>query len=429
MVTTSPSADASNRAMYDARQLGQRSHIGAKAAPLGWTRIGSFLLAGAVFFSTWNLARVGTINFTLTDALLLCSLMILLAQGRVTATPFGSLTPFWVGGLLMMLSGLFVSSLVNGEPLRWLNVASQYAMAYLGVTMLMMSQDPNRTRRLCAVFVMGVTASEAIGVAASFFFTLDDVLPYFGDGFISGNGRVGAMAGEPNPNGASVAFAMPMLLYCLRERILSPIVGLCCAVILVWGLMLSASFTGFTATSLAALVTITLLGVRYLARLLLAVVIAASIFLASGAPLPSTFQERVGSAVESGDLNQAGTFVNRAELMEEAWHFAEDTAFIGMGVDQYRLVSAHDNPVHNLYLLIWNEGGIIAFAGLIAMLSMLLLLAVQGFRIRPREGAMAISVVIVFLIYTSSLPHMYSRNWAVPIMLALSTIYARRAVS
>ncbi|MET1756697.1 O-antigen ligase family protein [Novosphingobium sp. RD2P27] len=388
--------------------------------------VSSRFLAGAVFFSTWNLARLGTINFTLADALVLCSLLILLAQGRITRAPFGALTPFWLGGLLTMLTGLFISTLLNGDPLRWLNVASQYSMAYLGVTMLMMSQDATWTRRVCAVFVLGVTASEAIGVVATFFFTLNDALPYLGDGFISGNGRVGAMAGEPNPNGASVAFAMPMLLYCLRERILPPIAGLCCAVVLVWGLMLSASFTGFAATSVAALITITLFGLRYLVRLLLAVAVAAGIFVASGAPLPATFQDRVGGAVGSADLNQAGTFVNRAELMEEAWHFAEQTAFIGMGVDQYRVISAHDNPVHNLYLLIWNEGGIVAFVGLISMLCLLVVLAGQGFRVRPREGAMALAVVFVFLVYTSSLPHMYSRNWAIPVMLALSTIYGRR---
>jgi O-antigen ligase len=406
-----------------------RLDLGGHAGPFDWGRIASHALAAAIFFSSWSLARFGGVNVTLADALLLCALLILLAQGRVTRVPFGPLTPFWIGGLLTMLAGLFISTLINGEAIRWLNVASQYALAYLGVTVLLMSQDAVWMRRLCAMFVLGVTASQAIGVAATFFFTLNDVLPVLGDGFITGNGRVGAMAGEPNPNGASVAFAMPMLLYCLRQRILPPLFGLCCAVVLVWGLLLSASFTGFAATSLAALITITLLGLRYLVRLALVVAVAGGIFVASGAPLPATFQERVGGAVGHADLGQAGTFVNRAELMEEAWQFAEKTAFIGMGVDQYRLISAHDNPVHNLYLLIWNEGGIVAFVGLITMLCLLIVLAAYGFRFCPREGAMALAVVVVFLIYTSSLPHMYSRNWAMPVMLALSTIYARRIKS
>jgi hypothetical protein len=35
-------------------------------------------------------------------------------------------------------------------------------------------------------------------------------------------------------------------------------------------------------------------------------------------------------------------------------------------------------------------------------------------------------VVLVFLIYTMSYPHMYSRMWVMPVMVALATLYAPR---
>jgi MYXO-CTERM domain-containing protein len=81
--------------------------------------------------------------------------------------------------------------------------------------------------------------------------------------------------------------------------------------------------------------------------------------------------------------------------------------------------------VHNLHLLIWNEGGGPAYAGLIMMLGLLVLFALAGLRERREESAMALAVVVVFLIYTMSIPHMYGRFWVLPVMLALSTIYAR----
>jgi O-antigen ligase len=112
--------------------------------------------------------------------------------------------------------------------------------------------------------------------------------------------------------------------------------------------------------------------------------------------------------------------------MEEAWSFAEDNTIIGMGVDRYRELSAYDNPVHNLFLLIWNEGGAIAFCGLILLLALIGLLAVNGLRISRDKGAMAAAVVLVFLIYTLSYPHMYSRMWVMPVMVALAATYARR---
>src|SRR3546814_14363927 len=61
------------------------------------------------------------------------------------------------------------------------------------------------------------------------------------------------------------------------------------------------------------------MGVRYIFRLGLAVAVAAGLFLASGAPLPKAFQERVGNAVESGDINQAGTFLNRSQIGRASW--------------------------------------------------------------------------------------------------------------
>ena len=40
---------------------------------------------------------------------------------------------------------------------------------------------------------------------------------------------------------------------------------------------------------------------------------------------------------------------------------------------------------------------------------------------------MALAIVAVLLIYTMSIPHMYSRFWILPPILALSTIYGRRS--
>lgn len=391
-----------------------------------WDRIARHSLIAAIFLSGWALLRVGQINLTFSDVFFLFSFVIAALRGRLSVTPFRSLTPFWLTGLVMMLGGLFIGSVVNGDPLRWVNIALQYTVAFLFIPVLLMQQDERITRIAPLVFVTGSALSEAVGILATFFLTYHDTLHWLGDGFITGNDRLGAMAGQPNPNGAVVAFSLPMLLFSLRHQLVSKIGGGACLILLLWGLMLSASFTGFAATLIAILTTLLLMGVRYIFRLGMGVMVAAGLFLASGAPLPKAFQERVGNAVESGDINQAGTFINRSQLIEEAWGFAEDNTIIGMGVDQYRELSAYDNPVHNLYLLIWNEGGAIGFCGLMIMLTLLCLLAVMGLRIDRDRGAMAVAVVMVFLIYTMSYPHMYSRMWVMPVMVALAATYTHR---
>lgn len=384
------------------------------------------LILIGVFLSSWSLFRLGSMNVTVSDIALMLCLAMVASQGRLNLMPFGPLTPFWVVALTLMLGGLFVSSVINGDPLRWANVAVQYTMAYLFIPILLMGQERRITQLLPVFFVLGTTLSEAIGITATFFFTMQDTVDYLGDGFITGNQRLGSMAGQPNPNGAVIAFSMPMLIYTLIKGSMPKLLGLVCGVTLLWGLMLSASFTGFFASMTAIGITLALIGIRHLVRLGLVIAVAAGLFFASGAPLPKAFQERVGGAVETGDISQAGTFLNRSELIAEAWGFAEDTAVIGMGVDRYRELSHHDNPVHNLYLLIWNEGGAIAFLGLVGLLAMLCIFAVGGLRRSREAGGMACAVVIVFLIYTASYPHMYSRMWMVPVFTALGVIYGRR---
>ena len=391
-----------------------------------WDRIARSSLLIAIFLSGWGLLRVGQINLTFSDIFFLLSFIISALRGRLSVTPFRSLTPFWLAGLVMMLGGLFIGSIINGDPLRWVNIALQYTVAFLCIPILLMQQEEGTIRKAPLIFMLGITCSEMVGITASFFLTFHETLHWLGDGFITGNGRLGSMAGQPNPNGAVVAFSLPMLLYSMRFRLIGGLGGVACLILLLWGLMLSASFTGFSASLLAIFTTLLLMGVRYIFRLGLAAGVAAALFFASGAPLPKAFQERVGNAVESGDINQAGTFINRSQLMEEAWGFAEDYTVIGMGVDRYRELSAYDNPVHNLFLLIWNEGGAIAFCGLITLLGLIGLLAVNGLRVNRDKGAMAVAVVLVFLIYTLSYPHMYSRMWIMPVMVALATIYVPR---
>src|SRR3546814_14727504 len=69
-------------------------------------------------------------------------------------------------------------------------------------------------------------------------------------------------------------------------------------------------------------------------------------------------------------MSQAGTFTGRMDLILEAWEIVEDTMFVGIGVDQYRVVSPTQVPVHNMYLLLWAEGGLLALLGWMLLLTL-----------------------------------------------------------
>lgn len=390
-------------------------------------RLARLCLFVAVFFASHAVLRAGDSNFTLTDFALLSALLLSVLSRRLDLRPFRSMTPAWLFGLALMLGGLFVSTIAYGDPLRWLNISSQYLVALFVVPTLLMARNSDTTKRLVAAYVLGVVLSEVIGIAAFFFLTPKDT-QFISPNFLMFNWRLGAMAGEPNSNGATIAYALAMLIYVARVRLMRPRSAVLCGAILVWGLLLSASVTGFTSSLFAVIVTLAVLGLGRLLKVSLAVVVATGLYLGSGAPLPQAFEKRVAAAVQSGDLHKAGTFTDRSDLIREAWEQTGNHILVGMGADQYREVSDHQAPVHNLHLLIWNEGGAPAYFGLLLMLSLMVVFALAGLRERREEAAMALAVVGVFLIYSMSIPHMYARFWVLPVMLALSTIYARPMV-
>ncbi|GMN04237.1 O-antigen ligase family protein [Erythrobacter sp. MTPC3] len=387
-------------------------------------RIARFMLCASIFLAGWSLLRVGPINLTLSDVLLMFVLVVMLFRTQLNTRPFSAMTVFWFIGLALMLGGLLLSTVVNGVVERWVIVAGQYLFAFLLIPMILMGQETTLTRRLPALFVLGITVSQLIGVSASLLFEPADTLALMGKGFLTGNGRVGAMTGEPNSNGAMIAYALPMLFYCIQKRTIPLGIGLICGAMLVWGLLASGSFTGFAASVIAVSVFLVVSGLGLFLRFAVVAVVGAGLFVASGLPLPETFEDRVAGAISTGDLSQAGTFTDRSKLIEEAWQKADDHVFIGQGVDQYRVESFYGAPVHELHLLIWNEGGAIAFVGLLMLLLILIGGALSAITKSRMEGAMILAVVAVFMVYSFSIPHMYSRQWILPVLLAISTFFA-----
>ncbi len=392
-----------------------------------WLRIGRYLLYACAFVGGWHLLRVGGQNITLSDVAFLACFAVMLGNGRLSVSPFGGASSLWYLAVGTMLLGLFASTALNGDLSRWLVVAVQYTLALCLIPMLLNSYPRDITARLPLIFCLGVVVSQLIGIVSINLFSYAQTSILLGTKFISGSGRLGALAGEANWNGASIASAMPMLIYSLVRGHIRVVPAVLCAIILAWGLLLSASFTGFCATLLSTLIALFLLGPKYVARLALVVAVGGGLFVAAGAPLPETFQKRVAGAITSGDLDQAGTFTGRAELIKEAWIMAEDTTLIGLGVDRFREESMHGAPVHQLYLLVWTEGGFIAFVGLLSILGLLIALGINAVRIDRVGGAMATGVIAVLLVYTFTSAHMYARLWMMPVMVALSAVYARRS--
>ncbi|MGB5778526.1 MAG: hypothetical protein WBH10_05570 [Allopontixanthobacter sediminis] len=417
-VMARPISSENNALPGHGRALDYRAtaHVGDGSAYRS-QRLFDAIIICAVFLSTWRVLRWGWTNVTVSDIGLVVAGSFLLMRGRLNVRPLGELSSVWYLAFAAMIGGLLLGSLANGEPVRWLIGSAQYFLALVFVPMLFMSLDRHLLVQSMKAFVLGVALSQIIGIVAAQFFDFHDTYWTIDHGFITPNGRIGAMSGEPNLNGATCAFGFAMLAYLYLSRLITVRFAALCGVAIGWGLLMSASFTGFSATMFALVVIVTLSGLRGTARIGLPVLVAVACYVLLGGPLPEAFAQRVGGAITTGNLSMAGTYVERSQLIREAWAMADSHLLVGVGLDGYRDVSSYGIPVHNLFLLLTNEGGLLSIGGLLAMLGILLAWFIGTYRRHRLEGSVGLAVLGVFIIYAMAIPHMYTRVWTIPVML------------
>jgi hypothetical protein len=384
-----------------------------------------WVLFAAVFTAAYISWRPFEILFTLSDALFCVALVLAVQTGRLPLAPFGPLSGPWYLCVLVLLAGLFLGSMVNGDPERWLVVALQYSFAYLLLPMLLVMPSIGQTRQLLLAFAMGVAAMQLFGAAVYFGYDGDymELEATFGHAFVSGSRRLGAFLADANWNSAMCAMALPCVIYLLNRRVIAGWQALILLLSLGLGVLLAGSFSGFMSAVLALLVVGAASGMRRGLRLTMAGAAAAGLYLLAGGPLPQAFAKRVAPALERGNISEAGTFEGRWDLILEAWNMTDHTMLIGLGVDQYRVVSAHGAPVHNIYLLLWTEGGLLALLGWIGLLVLMGVITAVCARIDRLTAGLAAAGFLVFLIQTTANPHMYARMWIVPVLLMMGLAY------
>lgn len=388
-------------------------------------RLVQIFLGIGCFLLSWHSLRIGTVNFTLSDFLIFLAFLIVVTRGRLNLHAMSSMTAAWCIGLAMMLGGLLIGSIVNADPLRWANIASQYLFGFLLLPMIFMSEEKERIKKYLVYFLMGVALAQAIAITVSYTMSYDQSAAIFGPSFVAGNGRIGGMVSDANLNGAVNGFALVVLANALSNRLIRVPFAILIGVVLLWGLLASASFTAFSAAMIAIVIYMAISNIGALMKFGVPLFLFGAAYIAFGLPLPEAFSERVLGAVLTGNLSEAGTYTHRASLIKEAWEMSGSTLFIGLGVDQYRVESAYGMPVHQFPLILLTEGGLLSLAGLLALFLILGLLAMKSMQYSRYDGAMMLGLLVILVIFSTSIPHMYNRVWIAPMMLAVAANFAR----
>lgn len=88
-------------------------------------------------------------------------------------------------------------------------------------------------------------------------------------------------------------------------------------------------------------------------------------------------------------------------------------------MDQHRLISQYGAPVHNTYLLLFSEGGLVSLLGFVCLL---LTLAFVGWRSFSNpdtrwSGVLMFTILLMFAVALNGVTHVYGRFLSVPLLL------------
>lgn len=374
------------------------------------------LVAIAVFLSPMNYFRTSLVYLTLGDVFSILALFTMLLGGGIPVRPFGGATWAWYSLVLMLTGGLVIGSAMNGDLLAGMVVAAQYMFSLIVVPILVLQRTRAEAILLIKFFVVGMLVVMLHGAWVMEFHPGDTR-------FVSPSGRLTSLVERENAAGALAAIAITFSLWLYFIREIGPILLIAMLGALGYGLLLTGSNTGFFLAGIGVVALVVFSGsarimlgtLGVLAGIIFVVITWGELF------LPEIFLKRVFNALSSGDLAAAGTFSDRMFLIREAYDLTRRTILIGMGADQYRVVSAFDVSVHNTYLLLLAEGGLMSLIGQVGLIITSIVIGWPNFVSRSNRwlGVLTITIVVMLALVQNGLAHFYGRFWAVPWSLAL----------
>jgi hypothetical protein len=402
----------------------------ANARPKAWNehttnldRLELTLASIVAFLAPINAARLPGIYITYADIIaVLCILLMIFNRGLPNRF-LGPMTGAYLAGLFLFCGALIISTIVNGDVVRGAIGIGQYLVAYLIFPIVLLRRSAREAMIITYAFLAAIAVVCLHGIII-ISFNIDAGLTY-----ISYSQRLRGLVERENEFGALLAMSAPLVIALGRAKLIHPMIAWVGLGGMLYTVMLTGSNTGiicFVIAFFAMMMT----GKNVLRDGFFVLFLLSALLFAVGffgvEILPNVFERRVVAAFNEGSISKLGTFAGRMELNGEALQLATNHLFAGAGFDQYREISPHGAPVHNVYLLVLVEGGFIALSGLL-----LILFALFGFASLAmsypktfREGLCLAITVLVFTIAISALPHIYARflvlPWIVTMGLAMN---------
>ncbi len=379
-----------------------------------WVRIETWLLVAAVFFAPLNYFRPEQLFFTVGDALAIITLCVMIANSSLNIRFFGPGTAIWMLSVALFLTGLAVASIAKANPVEFGIVMVQYAFTLALLPMVFAGHSMERSVLLLKALILSIAFIMVVGIYVMYF--VDD--PSWR--LVSWNGRMRSLVERANECAMLGAIAIVLVLGLFSERVLRA-KWLLLLPLFFYGIVLTGSNSGLLLMTFGCLVVIATCGNARLiwAIVITAVVMAGVLVIFNDVLVPEIFRERVLRAFLENDAALAGNLMDRLFLYQEAVQLSEENLIVGLGVNQYKEVSAHGAHVHNAYLLALTEGGLLSLFGLIGLVLTPIYIATLVFVHTPqrRIAAISITTTLIYVFALNLFPTLYARFFLVPLIL------------
>lgn len=369
-----------------------------------------FTLQCGVVLSLFPILRHTSFNLTAADAVFAISIPLsVLAGVSKQNTLLRRLAGSWSLGCAGVVLGLISSSVINGDTARGAIVSSQYLFAYIGIGLCVWDLTAEEISHLLKWFLFGVAAVCLHGICVYFFAP--------GSTTYVSAGRLGGLLENPNRLAKTIGATIPVLLGLYFGKFIRPLTAITCAWLLVVALGLTGSIGGLLGAVFGISAFLVAGGYRMIRPSTFISIGIAGIIVLVTVPSIEVFERRVAPALSAATIMEGGSAQSKLDLVRFGLNQLSSSPIIGIGADESARISFSREPIHNTYVLLWVEGGLIAFLGWLTMLATGTVAALSPLRRFPLAAAMSFATLASFGFACLTNPHTYSRHSAVLILL------------
>lgn len=379
------------------------------------------LMILSVAFSSFSMLKLPNINITVADILLFAYFFIsVLKPQRVIVSKDQKIISLLI---FFLIIGYFLSSLKARSPGESVIINLQYFVAFViqPICIYNFYRTNKNVESLFEVYLLGIFLNQVISLLLML--TQSRVL------VLSGTGRLNSLMGNSNIYAKTVSSSFLILLYLYFRNRLGIVQFMTYLIVSLISLVFASSFSGLLLTvgSVALYLGLSCFEsdlrkkagrfLLYLVSLVIALILLKRMNIIS---LPEIFISRILNALNDDSNRKIGNLDIKILLIKEAFQFCIASPIIGLGASEYQRISEFGMPVHNTYLLLWSEAGVLAIIGFISIVMYTYWVSFRKIIYHDTQlGILLFSMVSYFAMACMTNTNVYERFWFLPVFLVL----------